>query len=618
MTDNRIRILAQLDDKVSAGLDKIKDKLDTIGGKGTGAVAFGTVAAKGLDVISGAAFRAGEAVGDFIGDSIKAASDLNESTSKSQVIFGGAAKAVADFAETADKSLGLSKAAALEAAASFGNLFLGTGQTQARAAELSKSLVTLAGDLASFNNLDPTETLQKLRSGLTGEAEPLRSVGVFLTEAKVKAKAMELGLADAHGELSEGAKVMARYQIILDETGTAQGDFARTSDGLANSTRSTNAELENLRANLGEKFLPIAKGATGAQLDLITGFGAFADMLSGKLTPEVLALNKAIGVSADAYNFTADELAAMTDETIDTAVALGILTQAEGDAQKSANNLGGKIDSLATRFPPAGKAADALGDDIKGVGTKATDAAVKVGSSMGSIVDSIISARSGVKSAASDLALAIYGPQIAAGELATTKREIAEQKQIVSAKNSTKAQVADAKQRIRELNATKIEQLATLAGYGDQSAAATLKHQLDVLESTRNLSVEQRAEIKVLRDALAKLKTSYNDAKVAAQRLADVRFDNALSPISGAPTARHSGGPVTAGEAYIVGEKRPELFVPSTSGYILPSVPRSGGGTTVIVNYNTGYSTASPSEAQAFAAAVVPAITREMLRQKVL
>jgi hypothetical protein len=102
-------------------------------------------------------------------------------------------------------------------------------------------------------------------------------MGVFLSEAKVKAKAMEMGLADAHGELSEGAKVLARYQLILDETRTAQGDFARTSDQLANQQRIRNAELINAQAELGESFAPLELQITKWQRDFLRGIGVVAD-----------------------------------------------------------------------------------------------------------------------------------------------------------------------------------------------------------------------------------------------------------------------------------------------------------------------------------------------------
>ena len=102
---------------------------------------------------------------------------------------------------------------------------------------MSTGLVQLAADLASFNNLNPEEVFLKLQSGIVGEVEPMRALGVNLSAAAVNAKALQMGLVNANGELTEQAKIMARYALIMEQTGNAQGDFARTSDGLANSTR---------------------------------------------------------------------------------------------------------------------------------------------------------------------------------------------------------------------------------------------------------------------------------------------------------------------------------------------------------------------------------------------
>lgn len=199
--------------------------------------------------------------------SVNAARDLAETVSKTKVVFQDSSIVIEQMGETAAEALGISKQAAMEAASTFGNFFYGIGVGQAKAAQMSKQMVELAADLASFNNADPEDMLIRLRAGLSGEAEPLRRVGVFLTEAKVKAKAMEMGLADAHGELSEGAKILARYQIILDETKTAQGDFARTAEGLANSQRTANAELVDAQAELGESLLPFQLAITRAETD---------------------------------------------------------------------------------------------------------------------------------------------------------------------------------------------------------------------------------------------------------------------------------------------------------------------------------------------------------------
>ena len=110
--------------------------------------------------------------------SINAASDMSEAMSKANVVFGDSAEQVTTFASTAATNLGMTNQQALEAAGTFGNLFTSMGTGQQTAADMSTGLVQMAADLASFNNLDPTEALEKLRSGIVGETEPLRSLGI--------------------------------------------------------------------------------------------------------------------------------------------------------------------------------------------------------------------------------------------------------------------------------------------------------------------------------------------------------------------------------------------------------------------------------------------------------
>lgn len=226
-------------------------------GRSLGSVSVGAAAAIGGLVLAADKLRDGFLV------SRDAASNLEESTNKVSVVFGNAAKAVKDFSKTSADALGLSQAAALEAAGSFGQLFSTSGINERQAAKFSTTLVGLAGDIASFNNLDPGDALEKLRAGLAGEAEPLRTVGVLLSEARVQQEAYASGIARAGAKLTEAQKVTARYQIILRDTAKTQGDFARTSDGYANATRRVRAQLENIAASVGGVFLPaLAKGAS--------------------------------------------------------------------------------------------------------------------------------------------------------------------------------------------------------------------------------------------------------------------------------------------------------------------------------------------------------------------
>lgn len=188
---------------------------------------------------------------------VASASDLEESMNKVSVVFGETGDEITTWSENTATSMGISQQNALEAAGTFGNLFSAMEVGQQDTADMSTGLVQLASDLASFNNLDPTEVLEKLRSGMVGQSEPLRALGVNLTAAAVETKAFELGLADANGVLTEADLVTARYALIMEQTTLAQGDFARTSDGLANSTRINKAEFANLSAQLGTILIPL-------------------------------------------------------------------------------------------------------------------------------------------------------------------------------------------------------------------------------------------------------------------------------------------------------------------------------------------------------------------------
>jgi hypothetical protein len=179
------------------------------------------------------------------------------------VIFGDTSKTVEDFASKSATAFGISETAALSAAGTFGGLFQTVGIGADAIDDMSVELIGLAADLASFNNVDPTEALDKLRAGLVGESEPLRALNVFLSEARVKTEAYASGIAQAGEELTDAQKVQARYNIILEDSAAAQGDFARTADGAANQQRILNAEWEDAKARMGEAVLPLFQDLLG-------------------------------------------------------------------------------------------------------------------------------------------------------------------------------------------------------------------------------------------------------------------------------------------------------------------------------------------------------------------
>lgn len=553
---------ADLDDsRLQVDAKRAGDKAGTTMGKGITAsikkswsgaeLGKGLVQGLGLAGGLGAANLLATGLGkvtDFIGASIDASRDLNESMSKSKVIFGDSAGEIEAFGDTAAESMGISKQAAIEAAASFGNLFVGLDLGEKKAVEMSKGIVTLAGDLASFNNLDPGEVLNKLRSGLSGESEPLRSLGVFLTEAKVKAKAMQLGLGDAHGELTEGAKVLARYQLILDETGTAQGDFARTSDGLANSQRTAAAALIDAQAELGASFEPIALQVTKWQVDFLKGLGVAGDGLA--------LFGDAFDNSLDAVTFW--------DTYTDAA-----LSRVAGNT----NDMAGKV-----------------ADDLYDVRTSTEkteqpfkDLATTVKEETGKVVvsfDDMVSALAGDVGRLID---EVRDPAIQAAELQTLKEEDAALQRIINSKESTDDEIRDARRRrlgiTKQMEQTRLSLLESGNLTAKEADAWLTKLEKEYDKSTGSA----RADIGAL---IAKIKEL---RRITAKDINVVVKTYGLN-VPGVPGRAH-GGPVTAGQPYWVGELGPELVVPRADATVIPSAesmamvaaPRSSGDTNITV-----------------------------------
>jgi hypothetical protein len=223
--------------------------------------AFGTSAKTVAGAVGGFSLALGT-VKSVIGPAIAAASNMEESLSKVNVVFGRGAREVEKFANSAAKNLGQSKQSVLEAAGVFGTFGKAAGLAGTDLALFSNDFTTLATDLASFNNTTPEEAVQAIGAALRGEAEPLRRFGVLLNDATLKQEALTLGIYDGKGALTAQQKILAAQSAIYKQTGDAQGDFMRTSDGLANSTRTLSATFKDLQAKFGAAFLEQAKVAT--------------------------------------------------------------------------------------------------------------------------------------------------------------------------------------------------------------------------------------------------------------------------------------------------------------------------------------------------------------------
>ena len=292
----------------------------------------------------------------YLSSAITSASDLSETQSKVGQIFGDSAAGVQDFARTAASRLGQSQQTVLDGASTFGIFGQAAGLAGEDLSTFSTDMVTLATDLASFNNTSTEDAIGAIGSALRGEAEPIRNYGVLLDDATLKARAFELGIYDGTDALTPQQRVLAAHAEILAQTSTQQGDFERTSEGMANKQRILTAEMENTKAEIGTALLPVMN-------DLL---GVFAD----EAVPILQEL-------AGWFMENKDEIGAMVLAVVDGALAFGQglagylehmsrmadvwLTWTTNLAQTFLNVVGIVIDGAANMFGWV----PGLGDDLR-------------------------------------------------------------------------------------------------------------------------------------------------------------------------------------------------------------------------------------------------------------
>jgi hypothetical protein len=286
---------------------------------------------------------------------IQAASDFEEATQKVNVVFGRASKSVKDFADTAARSLGQSKQSVLEAAGAFGVFGKAAGLAGEDLSLFTTDFVALATDLASFNNTTPEEAVQAIGAALRGESEPLRRFGVLLNDATLRAEAMTLGIYDGSGALTAQQKILAAQSAIYKQTGDAQGDFARTADGLANKQRTLSALFKNFQIQLGQQLLP---AATDFANGLVKINDAFADMPTPatNATVKVGKFGKLIGELINPISAFVNGLQAIGRGMFDSKQETGAYNQALGlsaQQQMRVADAAGEFNKKFKETPPA-------------------------------------------------------------------------------------------------------------------------------------------------------------------------------------------------------------------------------------------------------------------------
>lgn len=272
-TTRSTKDLRDAQSSLARAADRSADELASAGRRG--ATNFGTnltggiralggplvaaVGALGLGYIIGNALREGF---DFALGSIKIASSLNESINAVTVSYGDWAEAILALGDTSALTFAVSKRDLNGYAVRFSSFAKTIAGEGGDVAGTFQSILGRATDFASVMDLEVSDALQLFQSGLAGESEPLRQYGKDLSAATVEAYAYASGIATIGEEFTEQQKIQARYGALMQQTSDVQGDFAKTSEELANKSRTLAASWDDVQAKLGTAFLPIAEKVT--------------------------------------------------------------------------------------------------------------------------------------------------------------------------------------------------------------------------------------------------------------------------------------------------------------------------------------------------------------------
>lgn len=173
------------------------------------------------------------------------------------VSLGKAAGEASKLAKKMYEVLGVDAGEFMRNMGFFNQMATSFGLASNKAYILGKNLTQLAFDMTSFYNLTSTEqAFQKLRSGIAGEVEPLRALGIDVSNARLQQELYALGIDRTVASLSQADKAQLRYLAILKQTVSAQGDLARTLDSPLNQLRRLQAEFQNTARAIGSIFLP--------------------------------------------------------------------------------------------------------------------------------------------------------------------------------------------------------------------------------------------------------------------------------------------------------------------------------------------------------------------------
>lgn len=286
-----------------------------------------------------------------ISESIGLASDLVETQNVVDVTFEDSASTINKWAQEALNAYGITETKAKQYSSTLGAMLKSMGIADDQVLQMSMDMAGLAADMASFYNLDHDTAFEKIRSGISGETEPLKALGINMSVANLNAFALEKGMNKAFDKMSQAEQATLRYQYLLEATKDAQGDFARTGDSFSNEMRKLQTNLDRIKTEFGKGLL-------------------------GVVTPAISLLNNVLSDKSYQYT-TAEKIMQERDDAIYDAKAtyaqsltivnsMRSMEQESGEAVKATKAWQEALENLKNVMPGLSQYVDLTSDAIKG------------------------------------------------------------------------------------------------------------------------------------------------------------------------------------------------------------------------------------------------------------
>lgn len=250
-----------------------------------------------------------KAIATYLGNAAEKFNSYYEAANLFGVSMKGLTGEASTFINKMETLLGIDPTEAMNNMATIQGLTTSFGIASDKAYVLSKNLTQLGYDLASLKNIPVAESFTKIQAAISGELEPIRRLGVDISNARLQQELLNLGYSQSVSTLSQADKAVLRYIAIMKQTTDAQGDFARTLSSPANMIRILQAQLNSLARAVGSLLYPALKSilppliaAVELVKELVTGI---ASLMGVKVEfPDFSSASDAVGGVTDAMDNT--------------------------------------------------------------------------------------------------------------------------------------------------------------------------------------------------------------------------------------------------------------------------------------------------------------------------